>query len=186
MRAGVTAEDERDRAGPERERKARQKKYATTEKRGVEKRDTGNKPDGEFEGDGVNGNRRTRTGAREARERDWFTKRTVGERVTKAIGVEKFNCAYFRSDVSQIPRPSPPCTSTYAVASPSLASFSLRHCRSSRPLSFVLRLSFSRRKTHDICGLFFPFSLSLSLPPSPSFTPFWIGTRIQSVGGFIA
>lgn len=45
--------------------------------------------------------------AREAREHGWFTKQTVGERVTKAIGVEKFNCAYFRSDISQILRPFP-------------------------------------------------------------------------------
>lgn len=107
--------------------------------------------------------------AREARERDWFTKRTVGERVTKAIGVEKFNCAYFRSDVSQIPRPFPlvhPPTPPWRLRlSPP---YSFAPPRSSQPLSFVLHLSFSRRKTRGICGLlFFPFSFS----PSPVIHP---------------
>jgi len=34
--AGMMAEDERDRAGPEQGRERRQKKYAATEKKGIE------------------------------------------------------------------------------------------------------------------------------------------------------
>lgn len=49
-----------------RAREARQKKYAATGKKEGSKRDEererGNKPDGEFEGDGVNGDRRRTDG----------------------------------------------------------------------------------------------------------------------------
>lgn len=97
--------------------------------------------------------------AREAREHGWFTKQTVGERVTKAIGVEKFNCAYFRSDISQILRPFPrvypfPFLTHLCFSSSFLSHYRSRFRSSSfilyPSLSLLVFRSHSRRKTNNI------------------------------------
>lgn len=77
-------EDERDRAGPEQGRERRDRKSTLRRKKKRARsgtRDRGNKPDGEFEGDGVNGDRRRmdeeEAGRQAGREkRGWFTKGT--------------------------------------------------------------------------------------------------------------
>lgn len=91
-RAGVMAEDERDRAGPEQGRERRDRKSTLRRKKKKKRdrsgtRDRGNKPDGEFEGDGVNGDRRRMDGEEAGRQagrqgkRGWLTKGTeAGQR----------------------------------------------------------------------------------------------------------
>lgn len=161
------AEDERDRAGPEQGRERRDRKSTLRRKKKKRDRsgtrDRGNKPDGEFEGDGVNGDRRRMDGEEAGRQagrqgkRGWLTKGTeAGQRsgAGEAIGVEKFNCAYFRSDVSQILRPSPrvhPPSLPRLRHSPPLLSPCFRATVRLRlyPSSFILRPQ-ERWKTGDM------------------------------------
>lgn len=116
----MMAEDERDRTGPEQGRERRDRKSTLRRKKKRDRsgtKDRGNKPDGEFEGDEVNGDRRRMDEEEAARQAGELTREArvvhkrdgsgTEEEKGEAIGVEKFNCAYFRSDVSQILRPSP-------------------------------------------------------------------------------
>jgi len=175
--AGMMAEDERDRAGPEQGRERRDRKSTLRRKKKRDRsgtKDRGNKPDGEFEGDEVNGDRRRMDGEEAARQAGrqagrlagwqgkcgWLTKGNgsgTEEERGEAIGVEKFNCAYFRSDVSQILRPSPSCTAHPPSAAPPTHPLSplLSRNSPSPPLSFILHSSLTET-TGDVYAVFLP------------------------------